>query len=276
MIENGLKRLIKISPNGKNLNKYIGWLTTFKGLRLKLLRDYNKLVDRIEQIGLPYNIIGTVNTYPIYKLDIKSSSAKPKNILITGGLHGDEPAGVEAVLQFLERDNTNIQQLFSFTVIPCINPYGYVYNIRENQDAIDINRSFETDDVQEVRIVKKTIDNIKYSFTIDFHEDYEAQGFYLYEGKRDEQYIGPEIANKVITIGPIDSDDSGEDTTEIVQGVYKVASKWGTQGLAPYLLHFHSEHVLITETPTVWSLQQRAYLHLGVLDAALEHYSMVI
>lgn len=236
------------------------------------MRDYHKVIDRIEQIELPYNIIGTVNTHPIYQINLRSPAANPKNILITGGMHGDEPAGVEAVLQFLERVPTHIQQQFSFTVIPCINPYGYIHNTRENKDGIDINRSFETNDVTEVTIVQEVIDNMQFSFTIDFHEDYEAKGFYLYEGKRDEQYIGPEIVKTVKTIGAIDADDSGEDTTEIVQGVYKVASEWGTQGLAPYLLHFHSEHVLITETPTVWSLQQRANLHLGVLDAALKHY----
>jgi hypothetical protein len=37
-------------------------------------------------------------------------------------------------------------------------------------------------------------------------------------------------------------------------------------------LHFHSEHVIITETPTVWSLEQRAALHLGILDTALTYH----
>ncbi len=236
------------------------------------MRDYNKVIDRLEKVEHPFTIIGTVHTYPIYQFTLKSTVVDPKNILITGGMHGDEPAGVEAVLQFLERDATKLQEQFSLTVIPCINPYGYIHNTRENRDGVDINRSFETNDVLEATIVQEAIENMQFLFTIDFHEDYEAKGFYLYEGKHDEQYIGPEIVKKVRTIGPIDADDSGEDTTEIVQGVYKVASKWGTQGLAPYLLHFHSEHVLITETPTDWSLQQRANLHLGVLDAALEHY----
>lgn len=234
------------------------------------MRDYHKVINRLEKLNLPVNIIGVINTYPIHQFNLKSQVVNPKHILITGGMHGDEPASVEAVLQFLERVPTQLQQQFSFTVIPCINPYGYVHNTRENQDGIDINRSFETDEVPEVTIVKEAIDNMHFLFTIDFHEDYEAKGFYLYEGKRDEQYFGPEIADKVKIFGPIDSDDSGEDTTEIVQGVYKVASKWGTKGLAPYLIHFHTEHVLITETPTVWSLKQRVNLHLGVLDTALQ------
>ena len=40
--------------------------------------------------------------------------------------------------------------------------------------------------------------------------------------------------------------------------------------MAPYLLHFHSEHVIISETPTVWHLEQRAALHLTILDTALD------
>ena len=36
-----------------------------------------------------------------------------------------------------------------------------------------------------------------------------------------------------------DPDDPGEDAPDLAEGVYKVATSWGTQGLAPYLLHFH-------------------------------------
>ena len=234
--------------------------------------NYSKIVDRLNQLDLPLNLIGTVHDYPIYQLNLESSTNPSKSILITGGVHGDEPAGVEAALQFLERDNGTLLQKFSFVVIPCINPFGYVHKTRENRDGVDINRSFETEEVSEVAIVKRAIGQTQFSLAIDFHEDYDATGFYLYEGKRDEQHIGPELAKVVKAIGPIDTEDSGEDAPDIAQGVYKVASEWGTQGLAPYLLHFHSEHVIITETPTVWSLEQRAALHLGILDTALTYH----
>ncbi|MDE0484104.1 MAG: M14 family metallocarboxypeptidase [Candidatus Poribacteria bacterium] len=236
------------------------------------MRDYADIVNRLNDWDLPLDLIGKIHDYPIYQICLKSSASAPKNILITGGVHGDEPAGVEAVLQFLARDNTELLKQFTFVVIPCVNPYGYVHDIRENSDGVDINRSFETEEVSEVAIVKKALGQTQFSLAIDFHEDYEVTGFYLYEGKRDEQYIGPEIANVVKSIGPIDTEDSGEDAPDIAQGVYKVASEWGTQGLAPYLLHFHSEHVIITETPTVWPLEQRAALHLGVLDTALKYH----
>ena len=44
----------------------------------------------------------------------------------------------------------------------------------------------------------------------------------------------------------------------------------GVQGLSPYLLRFHAEHVIISETPTTWPLEQRSALHLAVLDTVLK------
>ncbi len=234
------------------------------------MRDYTEITERLKNLELPIECIGNVHSYPIHQIHFASSTNTPQSVLITGGVHGDEPAGVEAVLQFLERDNTALLKQFSFTIIPCVNPYGYVHDTRETRDEIDINRSFETDSIVEATIVKKALGQTQFSFAIDFHEDYDATGFYLYEGKRDEKFIGPKLAAAAKVIGPIDPEDPGEDAPNLVEGVYKVATEWGTQGLAPYLLHFHSKHVIISETPTVWQLEQRVALHLTILDTALD------
>ena len=236
------------------------------------MREYSEIIDRLNELDLPKKLIGTVHNYPIYKLYLQSSTNTQNNVLITSGLHGDEPGGIEAALQFLSRDNSHLLKSFNFTIIPCINPYGYVQNTRENRDGIDINRMFESEEIREVMIIKEALGKTQFSFTIDFHEDYDATGFYLYEGKDDGKLIGPEIAQQAITIGPIDTEDSGEDTTSIVKGVYNVSPEWGEKGLAPYLLKYHTKHVLITETPTSWQIDQRAALHLALMDAALTYY----
>ncbi len=200
------------------------------------MRDYTEVTERLKRLDVPVEMLGTVHAkeninWPLYQIHLVSSARTPQRVLITGGMHGDEPAGVEAVLQFLERDNTTRLKNFSFLVIPCINPYGYVHNTRETLDDIDINRAFETDDVAEVAIVKKALGQTQFSLAIDFHEDYDATGFYLYEGKRDEKYIGPRLATAAKAIGPLDPDDPGEDAPDLAEGVYKVATSWGTQGL---------------------------------------------
>ena len=234
------------------------------------MRDYTEITDRLKRLDVPIELIGTAHDYPIYQIFLASVADAPKHILITGGMHGDEPAGIEAVLRFLERDNTALLKNFSFLIIPCINPYGYVHNRRETLDGVDLNRAFETEeDIAEVAIVKKALGQTQFSLAVDFHEDYDATGFYLYEGKRDEKYIGPDLATAAKAIGRIDPEDPGEDAPYLAEGVYQVATSWGTEGLSPYLLHFHSEHVIISETPTVWQLQHRAALHLTILDTAL-------
>ena len=235
------------------------------------MRRYSKIVDRLNAANLEFlTKIGTVHDFPLFKVLLGPETGERKNILITGGIHGDEPAGVEATLRFLERDNAALLKRFRFWVIPCINPYGYVHDIRENGEGADINRSFETEEVLEASIVKRAIGQTRFSFAIDFHEDCDATGFYLYEGKRDKQYIGPKIAALVKSIGSMDADDSGESEELIGEGVYEVARQWGVQGLSPYLLRFHAEHVIISETPTMWPLEQRSALHLAVLDTVLQ------
>ncbi len=234
------------------------------------MRDYSKILDRLNGINLECVIIGTVQDYPIYQVFWGPRIDDCENILITGGIHGDEPAGVEAALRFLERDDTDCRKRFRYWIIPCVNPYGYVHNTRENREGVDINRAFEADRVSEAAIVKRALVKTQFSFAIDFHEDCDATGFYLYEGRRDEPYIGSEIVAVGETIGSIDDSDSGESEDLICEGVYKVAQEWGVQGLAPYLLRFHAKHVMISETPTIWPIEQRSALHLAVLDAAME------
>ena len=233
------------------------------------MRNYTEITDRLKHLNVPIELLGTAHSYPIHQIHLASSARTPQRVLITGGVHGDEPAGVAAVLQFLARDNTALLTEFSFSIIPCINPYGYVHNTRETRDSIDINRAFETNDVAEVAIIKKALGQIRFSLAVDFHEDYDATGFYLYEGTRHGKYMGPALAAAAEAIGTIDPEDPGEDAPDIAEGIYEVATSWGTQGLAPYLLHFHSERVIISETPTVWSLERRAALHLTILDTAL-------
>ena len=96
-----------------------------------------------------------MDDYPIHRVSLEAGQGVHKNILITGGIHGDEPAGPASVLRFLGRDNTHLLQCFKFLILPCINPYGYVHDTRENKWGVDLNRSFEETGIAEVDIVKE-------------------------------------------------------------------------------------------------------------------------
>jgi hypothetical protein len=226
------------------------------------LESLNSSYTRIETVGV-------VDDYPLHRVSLEDGLGVKKNILITGGIHGDEPAGPASVLRFLERDNTHLLQCFKFLILPCINPYGYVHNTRKNKRDLDLNRLFEETGIAEVDIVKETIEGQRFHFCIDFHEDWEAEGVYLYEAQRNERWIGPEITRQIEKIGRIDG-EVGESDLPIADGVFQVDPAWGDAGLAPYLFHFSADHVMICETPTSWHLDQRTAAHLAALDAALK------
>ena len=234
-------------------------------------RDYTYFTERLESFNSSHTrieTVGVVDDYPIHCVSLKTGQGVKKNILITGGIHGDEPAGPVSVLRFLERDNTHLLGRFKFLILPCINPYGYVHNTRENRQGVDLNRLFEETGIVEVDLVKETIEGQRFDFCIDFHEDWEAKGVYFYEAQRDERWIGPEITRQIEKIGPIDG-EAGENDLPIADGVFQVDPAWGDAGLVSYLFHFHADHVMICETPTSWSLDQRTAAHIAALDTAL-------
>ena len=148
-------------------------------------RSYDPVVRRVEALasqGRDVETIGVVEGHPVFC--IRAGSPRRLRVLLTGGVHGDEPAGVEAVLGFVEEDMDPWLDQVEFTAVPCVNPVGYVRDTRDNGGGADINRSFESTDVPEVQLVKKLLEGSRLDAFVDCHEDWEADGFYMYEGLR--------------------------------------------------------------------------------------------
>ncbi|MDA0747752.1 MAG: M14 family metallocarboxypeptidase, partial [bacterium] len=213
-----------------------------------------------------------VDGYPLYSIHLGDADRIP--VLICAGIHGDEPAGPEAVQAFLRRDLGPLLEHFSFLILPCINPTGYAANRRETTAGIDLNRQFEKEASPEVQFVKQALNERRFAFVADFHEDWEATGFYMYEGRRDEQWVGPEIVNRVREMGEINGETSDNDLS-ISDGVFQVDPAWGTKGLTSFTYAFHSDHVVTSETPSDWPLEKRVAVQLTVLDTLLEDHKVV-
>ena len=80
-----------------------------------VLRDYTCFTERLESLNSSHTqieTVGVVDGYPIHRVSLETGQGVHKNILIAGGIHGDEPAGPASVLRFLERDNTHLLQQF--------------------------------------------------------------------------------------------------------------------------------------------------------------------
>lgn len=136
---------------------------------------------------------------------------KPKRVYISAGIHGDEPAGPLAVLALLQKNCW--PQNAEVTIVPCLNPIGFVCNKRENGQGLDLNRDYRRLQSSEVRAHISWLAT-KPMFDMHFclHEDWESHGFYLYE---QNPYSFPSLAKQIIeavkVICPID-------LSEVIEG----------------------------------------------------------
>jgi hypothetical protein len=126
-----------------------------------------------------------------------------RRILLTGVVHGDEPAGAYIISEFLEKHASEYKSNFEFTAIPCVNPTG-LHNYAKTKAAfpemtdkeyagitrgngfskrtekgyehVNLNREFKQETLatpaeynQEARLVMQSLSG-KYAATIDLHE----------------------------------------------------------------------------------------------------------
>ncbi len=100
-------------------------------------------------------------------------------VYLSAGVHGDEPAGIVALLLAVE--NRELDTRFSYRIWPCMNPTGFEARTRESVDGLDINRTFgRGGGSPEAKAIVMANRDRKYVLAADLHEDDEAGGFYAY------------------------------------------------------------------------------------------------
>ena len=237
--------------------------------------DVMARLEALEASKTEVAILGPATDHPMWRVNIGVNGTPRRRVLITGGVHGDEPAGVEAVLQFLETMAPDYGRHFQFVVIPCVNPSGFEAGTRENGSRQDINRAMSDDGVIESVTLRRAIAGQHYDLFFDLHEDYEATGFYMYEIERRDQLLGAGVVEAVKEIGPIDSDENTDEGLDmpVSEGLFRINPVWRTAGWSAYAYFESASHGVLTETPsTAWPLQQRVDAHLTAMKLVLDHY----
>ena len=124
----------------------------------------------------------------------RPSSAARVRVYISTGIHGDEPAGPLAVLRLLQEDIWPDDA--ALWLCPCLNPTGFPLNRRENASGVDLNRDYRRLQSPEVRAHVEWLERQpRFDVSLCLHEDWESNGFYLYESNPDNQ---PSLAGKVL------------------------------------------------------------------------------
>lgn len=115
------------------------------------------------------------------------------------GIHGDEPAGGWALLDFAAAllARPELGEGFEFVFYPCCNPTGLVRGTRFNAAGLDLNREFWRGSAQpEVRILEHDLALQAFDGLIALHADDTSHGLYGYARGRllAEELLRPALA----------------------------------------------------------------------------------
>lgn len=218
-----------------------------------------------------------------------------RTVLLSGGVHGDEPAGVYAALQFLDRHRHEFEDAFQFVVFPCVNPSGFDADTLETASGANLNRLFGIGSRQpEVRAVEDWLERhqLRFVMALDMHEvrpDYVGEGYvekdnpraaYLYELVSDGS---PRIGRSMIDALPphravcdwptIYDDINDRGLVSYPQGNRNPVYAEGTT-FDSFLNSRYTGHSFTLETPTGWPLSERVDTQLTFVQTALRQVAV--
>ncbi len=175
-------------------------------------RSWQTIERRIRGLSLPPRITSSVcgevsyrqGAFAVHLFRVRPAQpGTPLRVLLTAGVHGTEPAGVEALLRFVERlarDPSRLPGAF-IDVVPIVNPWGYVYGYRYNGDGQDVNRDYASHRTQEAVLIRDLIrEDGPFDLVVDLHES-KNDGYFLYEYRAPAAGMGGAFASLVSGLG---------------------------------------------------------------------------
>jgi protein MpaA len=129
--------------------------------------------------GFRADFLAEIAGVPLHAYVRPAPAAHPK-LYLSSGVHGDEPAPPQALLELLRRDVFDDRA--EWYLVPMLNPTGFIARTRENSEGIDLNRDYREPRSAEILAHTRWLaKQPRFDVTFCLHEDYEAAGFYLYE-----------------------------------------------------------------------------------------------
>lgn len=184
----------------KNISSYLGETIEIDAVLSDCLAAARKHDWSMEEIAVESNS-------PLVALTRSASSrtaSQASRIYISTGIHGDEPAGPLAVRQLLQENQwpTDV----NISLCPCLNPAGLRLNRRENQQGLDLNRQYLNAKAPETLAhIDWLTRQAPFDLCLCLHEDWEADGFYVYELNPDGRpSLADHMVAQVAEVCPVD------------------------------------------------------------------------
>lgn len=197
-----------------------------------------------------------------------------KVVYVSAGMHGDEPAGMMALLEMM-REGMFMEGVH-WLICPVINPGGVARATRDNLDGMDLNRDYLKKESKEVAAHVAWLERVPVpDLFVSFHEDWETEGFYFYEINLGEDDVG----RAEFLLGAVGEFFSAESGPEI-DGHEVREDGWIYHGAEPdlpeswpeaiYLAHVGCALSFTFETPSKAELEKRVGAHVAGFRALLE------
>lgn len=270
---------------------------------IAIIRSYaHEIIAKVNCLKAPVqvDVLGEVkyfqHCYPFFRITVAASSqTNLKSILLSAGVHGDEPAGIYTILKFLEDHIEEFLDKYRFVIYPCVNPSAFEASTLETMNGANLNRLFtpETSQTEIHLIIEDLLKlNLDFQFAMDLHEAppyYEGEGYlkkdnphacWIYESRRDEcerlgrgmiDTLPPDI--EVCTWPFIYHDISDRGVINFLaettgNPVYAEGTTFDA-----FVFERYTGHSFTTETPTGWSMEKRVRTQLHFLLTALRNCS---
>jgi murein peptide amidase A len=105
----------------------------------------------------------------------------PIRVGIFAGIHGDEPEGVHAIVQFIQllEAHPELATGYYLSFYPVCNPTGFEDGTRHSRSGKDLNREFWRNSAEpEVRLLQAELQSRSFQGLISLHTDDTSDGFY--------------------------------------------------------------------------------------------------
>ncbi|MFN0080670.1 MAG: M14 family metallocarboxypeptidase [Prosthecobacter sp.] len=204
---------------------------------------------------------------------IESSAAREGQpaAYLSAGVHGDEPGAAWGLLTWAEKHARDLRR-GSFLIAPCLNPVGLMLNTRVDHRGIDINRRFHDADDVICGPWQRWITGKAMRFGLCLHEDYDAQGIYLYELNHARQTAGHSImerCSRVIAPDPRRNIDGQRANRGVIR---RRTLPTHLPGM-PEAVELHVRGCPLTltfETPSEFDLDARVRAQVKFIEATME------
>lgn len=193
---------------------------------------------------------------------------------ISAGIHGDEAGSTEGFVTWAEQKLPSWRHA-SLILFPCLNPWGLTLNNRYNQGGADLNRCFDHPELPMVNAVRRVLADTRITACLALHEDYDAQGIYLYESPAAQPFWGEaiiEAASQSIPVDPRGRIDLGRSRGGIMRPRFDSRKHAALGGLpeAVYLQQNHTRRTITFETPSELGLDLRVKAQMACIQKTVE------